>query len=54
MSSQMDKISAQILIALARKALSGDAQAAKAFFELRERLQPDSEKLPVLEIRVIE
>jgi hypothetical protein len=52
--SNLDQISAKILIAIANKALQGDAQAAKAFFELKEKLQPKTERLPVLEIRVVE
>ena len=52
--SSLDAVSAKILLALARKALQGDAQAARAFFELKEKLQPEAEKMPVLEIRVIE
>jgi hypothetical protein len=52
--SNLDQISAKILIALAKKALQGDAQAAKAFFELKEKLQPKTEKIPILKIEVIE
>jgi len=49
-----DAVSLKILMALAKKALKGDAQAARAFFELREKLQPEAEKLPVLRIELIE
>jgi hypothetical protein len=54
MSNQLDKISAQILLALARKALKGDAVAAKAFFELKEKLQPMTEQIPILQIQMVE
>jgi hypothetical protein len=50
--SPLDKISCKILIAVARKALQGDSQAAKTFFELRKQLQPQ-EAMPSLEVQEV-